>query len=170
VQTCGIAGLKDWMGGSIDPGTHLVMNLYFTIDDSPVLGTYDLDTTRASWYSGGPVNAYIITVSSSSYITHVVQGSITITGVGISEERNDNTAYALHVYPTIARIGDHISIQKDGTEPIRVCVYDATGRIVARFIDDQTSWSYSTQGLQAGVYFVTAEQTGISGAQKIILY
>jgi len=170
VQTCGIAGLKDWMAGSIDPGTHLVMNLYFTIDDSPVLGTYSLDTTRASWSAGGPMNPYIITVAASSYITHVVQGSITITGVGINEDNNDMTASTLQVYPTIARIGDNISIQRDVAQPIGIHIYDATGRIVTRFTDNKTTWSYSTHGLQAGVYFVTTEQAGINGAQKIVLY
>lgn len=166
VQTCGIAGLKDWMAGSIDPGYHLVMNLYFTIDDSPTLGTYALDTTRASWSQGGPLNAYIITVSSTSYITNVVPGELTITSVGIDEDVSDR-AYSIQVYPTVARVGEQITVQHAANEPVRIVMYDGTGRMVRQFMSSEKC---KTQGLQAGVYFLASVQSGSHTAQKIVLY
>jgi len=170
VQTCGIAGLKDWMGGSIDPGYHLVMNLYFTIDDSPVLGTYVLDTTRASWTQGGPLNAFIITVSGTSYITHVVPGELTITSVGINEEISEQSC-VLQVYPTIARVGEQIMVQHDAGAPIQIHLYDGAGRIVDQISSrENTCFSYNTRGLNAGVYFIATEQAGIQAARKVVLY
>jgi hypothetical protein len=171
MQACGIAGVKDWMAGSIDPGYHLVMNLHFTIDDDPAQGTYVLDTTRASWYSGGPPSSYAIVVNTTSYITHVVAGSLVVTPFGIDEQGTDVAGYTLDIYPTVARVGDQIKVRHDAHGSRTMMVYDATGSLVANFpVVSGVLTPYSTNGLHAGIYFVTTEKTGIRSAQKIVLY
>ncbi|MBN2621189.1 T9SS type A sorting domain-containing protein [candidate division WOR-3 bacterium] len=170
IQACGIAGLKDWTGGAIDPGYHHVMDLYFTINANPQAGTYVLDTTRTSWYQGGPIIAYMITVGNVSYITHVVSGELTITPFGI-REGSDDQACGLQVYPTVARVGEQIKVRYSATKPLAMCVYDATGRIVARFTADPGAYTaFKTNGLCSGVYFVTTDEIGLRSATKIILY
>jgi len=173
VQTCGTAGVVDWMGGSIGSGNHLVMNLFFTVDQSPPAGTYTIDTTSASWSQGGPQNSYVVTVGGSSYITHVVQGEIVVTLVGVEENEDVSVISDLKVYPTVVRCGSQISVQAISSHriPEQVLVYDAMGCVKSKvYIDAYGQGSIDTRGLSSGVYFIATEELDLSQARKVVIY
>ena len=172
VQNCGIAGIIDWTGGSIAPGYYLAMNAHFTVNGSPAIGTYQIDTTHASWYAGGPQNAYIVTVGGSSYITQVVQGEINIVPVGIKEHSDRYANIPFEVYPSVLVAGQDVQIRHSmpGRSEQEVTVYDGCGRSVASFYCDANGQArYNTSHLQRGVYFLVVGKGKDKATAKIII-
>jgi hypothetical protein len=172
VQNCGIAGIIDWTGGSMAPGYYLALNVHFTVNGSPAIGTYQIDTTRASWYAGGPQNAYVVTVGGSSYKTHVVQGEINIVPVGIEEHSDGRADVSFEVYPTVLTAGQEVQIRYavlDRSEQV-ISVYDGCGRSVTSLHCDMNGQvRLNTSCMQSGVYFVVAGKGGEQTAKKIVI-
>lgn len=171
VQTCGIAGLVNFMGGSIPAGYYQVMKMFFTIDGGASAQTIPLDTTTSRWYDGGPPNSYIVTVGGVSYITHVVQGYIEIEAQGLEENRLVKSNVDFTVYPTIARQGDNMifSCAAHGYQHGSYRVYDVAGRSIACIPLSKNRVCYSTKDLTPGVYYVTLDIDEQRVTEKIII-
>ena len=175
VQTCGAAGVVDWTGGTLDPGYWLVTTLYITIDPSAPLQTITVDTTTASWYSGGPQNEYVVTVGGQSRKTSVKSGSITVMPVGVVEEDPDLIP-TLQVYPSIIRPGQKVTIEYLGRSdrPVKISLIDASGRMINRIFEgrlgDQTlTIQYELDSHAQGIYFVVLETRDMVSTRKILI-
>lgn len=172
VQTCGIAGVYQMTGGSFPAGYYLVMNLFFTIDSNAPAQTVVLDTTSASWYAGGPMNSYMVTVGGSSYITHVVQGSVNIMPVGVKENTGNIKVGRFNVYPTVVARGSDILMTLEGQTfgTAVLSIFDVSGREVAHINGPHSNrLSYNTGELQRGVYYFVLETAGRIQSRKIVV-
>jgi len=172
MQSAGAAGVVDLFGAVLPSGFHLAMNLFFTIDAGAAGATIPVDTTRCSWYAGGPVNAYVVTHSGMSYITHVIAGSITINTVGIEEHKDDLSTTAFDVYPSIIANGADIILSSNALPGTikNIRIFDAMGRVVEVIQEiSGTSLSYNTRKLRPGVYFIAPQNCDQTMTRKIII-
>jgi hypothetical protein len=172
MQSAGAAGLVDLFGAVLPSGFHLAMNLFFTINAGAAAATIPIDTTRCSWYEGGPVNAYVVTHNDMSYITHVIAGSITINTVGIEENSDDLSSIGFDVYPSVIASGADIVLNSNAPPgSIKyIRIFDALGRVVdvIERISGK-SFSYNTRKLRPGVYFIAPENCDQTMTRKIII-
>lgn len=170
VQTCGIAGLVNFMGGSIPPGYYQVMKMYFSIDPGANAMTIPLDTTTSRWYDGGPLNEFIVTVGGMSYITHVVPGYIAVEAQGTDEHPTVVRNIDFNLYPTVVRQGQVITFTcAGGQADCLYTVFDACGRLISRIPVTEKRTQYSSEDLRPGVYYVIREQGGESATRKIVV-
>jgi len=179
VQTCGVAGVADLYPPyqPLPPGYWLVMDLFFTIDSSAVDQVIGLDTTTCSWYPGGPLNAYVVSVNAESYVTVVVPGKITVMNTSVKENATMGVARDLAIYPTVISPGVEITahIANPGTKKIMFKIADIAGRVVARYLCQLTGSTscckIKSTGMDRGIYMVIAEggSGAIMGQQKIIV-
>jgi hypothetical protein len=179
VQTCGVAGVADLYPPyePLPPGYWHVMDLCFTIDSSAVDQEIGLDTTTCSWYNGGPLNAYIVSVNAQSYVTVVVPGKITVLNTSVKENAAVGIDRELIIYPTVISPGAEITarIANPGYKKIVFKIADVTGRVVGRHSYQPTgSTSRCTMimsGLSRGIYMMIAEDGSgaLVGQQKIIV-
>lgn len=173
MQSAGAAGIVDLYGAVLPPGLHLAMNLFFTIDPGAAATTIPVDTTRCSWYAGGPENSYIVTYNGMSYITHVITGSITINTVGIEEYNSDDLIPAFDIHPSVIARGADINMSftnpPGSIKEIRIL--DAMGRVVDAIIEiSGTSLSYNTRDLKSGVYFIKPVDCGQNLTRKVVVH
>lgn len=176
MQSCGVAGIVSMSGGSIPPGYYLALKLFFTIDSGASAGSISIDTTKSSWTPGGPSLGYVVVVGGNSYITHVVQGSITVIAPNVDEEISNRITTTFDVYPTIARAGDDIVINYAGSvnSSCRISIFDAAGRKVENikgiYYQGEIRAEFNTSSLRRGVYFAVIDGEDDANAKKIIIY
>jgi hypothetical protein len=179
VQTCGVAGVVDLYPPyqQLPPGYWLVMQLFFTIDSSAGNQVIVIDTTTCSWYPGGPLNAYIVSVNATSCVTVVVPGKITVVNTSVRENAAPHVVRELAIYPTVISPGAQITarIANPGSKKIVFKIIDIVGRVVARHSYRPTGSTGNCttilSGLDRGIYMVIAEDGdgAYVGQQKIIV-
>ena len=180
VQTCGVAGIV-WISPPTQellPGFYHIMDLIFYIDDTASAQIISLDTLGATWYSGGPVNHYLIVIPPGySRYTHVIQGSVEINVPAIEENHeHDITDTKFAIRPSIAGHGSmvHIDYTDSHGKPCQIALFDAAGRKISDLFNSfsetgKISFDYKIGSIPPGVYFIIADTGDKILGRKLVI-
>lgn len=134
----------------------------------------------------GPTQDGMVLIDHRQRVELVVEGIVGETpfhsdvAVSVIEPQGDLTADAdMSVTSSLLEEGVKVSYQLTQYGPVRLCVYDVTGRLVRTLVDGsrpagrhEITWDRKTDsGLRvpAGVFFIRMEQHGRASVQKLLI-
>jgi len=95
--------------------------------------------------------------------------------IGVEEGKPEipQATRLLGIYPNPARNRVRVRFTLRGDGRVRLGLYDITGRLIERLLDERLTKGYHTKGLRfdlpCGVYFIEMEVEGYKGVERLIL-
>ncbi len=164
-----------------DPSGNIYRGNYFSGGWSQPGGSADnINVEELVWIQTPTTGTWTVTVLG----TNVPQGpqpfAVTITGdanlVGILEGGKLQTQLprSLDVIPSLGRDEFKVSYRVYCSSPVRLVIYDATGRVVYRKSEKMVKpgtyeWLFTAEGIASGVYFVRLDAGDLTETTKFLI-